>query len=190
MPTIAPSSATPMRRSPPSVLRKAAIVFSTAWVMTLSSFLSSRRFQRSVDLNSSVFDSPCLISSSAWRCARRYWSNRKFLHDLAEGRVVGDALVEIEVGVDDLLDGVLDLLVEGEADILAGIDARGGVEGGVAVEALHHLAEREPVLGAEVEAETLVELGDDPREGSSSSAPCPMGSFVDLGSSRPPSGRA
>ena len=37
MPTIEPSSATPIRRSPPSVLRNAAMVLRTAYVTPLSS---------------------------------------------------------------------------------------------------------------------------------------------------------
>jgi hypothetical protein len=44
----------------------------TAWDTPLSSCRSSLRLQRSVDLNSRVFDSPFLISSSAFRCVRRY----------------------------------------------------------------------------------------------------------------------
>ena len=46
------------------------------------------------------------------------------LDRLAEGAVVGDALVELEVRVDDLLDHVLDLLVEGEPHVLARVDPR------------------------------------------------------------------
>ena len=83
------------------------------------------------------------------------------LHDLAEISVVGDALVEVEVRVDDLLDHLLHLVVEGEADVFAGVDARGGVEGAVVFEAVEHLAEGDAVFRAEVEAEAFVQLGDD-----------------------------
>ena len=117
-----------------------------------------------MDLNSSVLDSPALISSSALRCAAQVLVEQEVLDRLAEGAVVGDALVEVEVRVDDLLDDVLDLLVEGEADVLAGVDPRRGVERRVVVELLHHLAERHAMLGAEVQPEALVQLGDDPRE--------------------------
>ena len=117
-----------------------------------------------MDLNSSVFDSPRLISSSAWRCARRYWSKRKFFTAVAEGRIVRDALVQLEVRVDDVLDGVLDLLVEGQAHVLPRVDPRAGVEPRVCVEPLHHLAEGQAMLRAEVEPEALVQLGDDPGE--------------------------
>ena len=60
-------------------------------------------------MNSSVFDSPRLISSSAFRCARRYWSKRKFLIDQvalprARGARVGHELphaVELLVARED-----------------------------------------------------------------------------------------
>ena len=55
------------------------MVLRAAWVMCLSSLRSSLRFQRSVDLNSRVLDSPCLMRSSALRWPRRYWSKRKSL---------------------------------------------------------------------------------------------------------------
>src|SRR5690606_26959578 len=97
-----------------------------------------------VDLNSSVFDSPRLMSSSAWRWPRRYWSEH-VLDDFAEVAVVRDALVEVEVRVDDLPDHVLDLR---ESDVFASVRASAGVEGGVGVEALHHLAQGHLVLGA------------------------------------------
>src|SRR5712692_8681860 len=86
------------------------------------------------------------------------------LHSLAEGPVVGDPLVELEIGVDDLLDDVLDLLIEGEAYVLPRVDPRGGIERGVVVELLHHLSERHAMFGAEVETEAFVQLGDDARE--------------------------
>lgn len=82
------------------------------------------------------------------------------LEDLAEGAVIGDAPVEIEVGIDDLLDHLLDLLVEREADVLAGVDSRAGVESGVGIEPFHHLTEGHPVLRTQVEPEALVQLGD------------------------------
>ena len=40
------------------------------------------------------------------------------LDHLAEGWVVGDPLVEVEVQIDDLLDDLLDLVVEGDAHVL------------------------------------------------------------------------
>src|SRR6266852_1140829 len=86
------------------------------------------------------------------------------LDRLAEGPVVGDPLVELEIGVHDLLDDVLDLLVEGEAYVLPRVDPRGGIERGVVVELLHHLSERHAMFGAEVETEAFVQLGDDARE--------------------------
>lgn len=71
---------------PPSVFRNAATVLRTAAVTPLSSCRSSLRFQRRVDLNACVFDSPRLMSSSALRWARRYWSKRKFLTASAKAR--------------------------------------------------------------------------------------------------------
>lgn len=87
------------------------------------------------------------------------------LHRLAEGAIVGDALVELEVRVDDLLDHLLDLLVEGEPHVLPCIDARCGIERDVVVQLLHHMAERHTVLRAEVQTKPLVQLSDDSREG-------------------------
>ena len=58
--------------------------------------------QRGFELQ--VFDSPRLISSSALRWPRRYWSKRKFLSASPKRAVVGDPLVEVEIGIDDLLD--------------------------------------------------------------------------------------
>ncbi len=89
---------------------------------------------------------------------------QEILDDLPEPRVIGDPLVEIEIGIHDLLDHVLDLLVEGEPDVLAGIDPGRRVECGVLVQALHHLAEGDPMLRSEVQTEALVQLGDDARE--------------------------
>ena len=47
--------------------------------------------------------------------------------------VVGDALVQVEVRVDDLLDHVIDLLVEGKAHVLAGVRPRARIKDGVGV---------------------------------------------------------
>ena len=60
-PHMDPSSATPISRSPPSELRKATIVFRTAFSILLSVSPVSR-FVRRVDLNSSLFDSPDSMS--------------------------------------------------------------------------------------------------------------------------------
>src|SRR5262249_49841003 len=86
------------------------------------------------------------------------------LDRLTEGAIVGDALVELEVRVDNFLDYLLDLLVEGKAHVLARVDPGSGIERRVVVELLHHLAERHAVLGTEVEPEPLVQLRDDARE--------------------------
>jgi len=59
---------------------------------------------------------------------------KEILDRLAEGPVVGDALVQVEIRVDDLLDDVLDFLIKGEVDVLAGIRPGTGVKGVVAVE--------------------------------------------------------
>ena len=140
------------------------MVLSTAWVTPLSSCRSSLRLQRSVDLNSSVFDSPALDQLLGVAVRAQVLVEEEVLDRLAEGAVVGDALVEVEVRVDDLLDHVLDLLVEGEPHVLARVHPRRGVERRVVVELLHHLAEGHAVLGAEVQPEALVQLGDDAGE--------------------------
>ena len=44
------------------------------------------------------------------------------------------------------------------------VDPRAGVEPRIRVEPLHHLAEGQAMLRAEVEPEALVQLGDDPGE--------------------------
>ena len=44
----------------------------------------------------------------------------------------------------------------------ARVDPRRGVERGVAVELVHHLFDRDPVFGAKLDTEPLVQLGDDP----------------------------
>src|SRR5712691_7369077 len=49
-------------------------------------------------------------------------------------------------------------------DASARVHPRAGVERGVGVEPLHHLAQGHPVLGPEIEPEALVQLGDDSRE--------------------------
>ena len=79
----------------------------------------------------------------------------------AEGRVVCDPLVEVEVLVDDLLDNLLDLVVEGDAHILQRVDLGGCVERGVLFESFHHSAERDAVVWTQLDSEALVELGDD-----------------------------
>src|SRR5262249_29505113 len=89
---------------------------------------------------------------------------KKVLQYLAERVIVGDALVKLEIGVDDLLNDRLDLVIEGKPPVLARIGPGGGIEAGVVGQLLHHLAERYLVLGAEVEAETLVQLGNYSRQ--------------------------
>src|SRR5437870_10139955 len=84
---------------------------------------------------------------------------QKVFQRLAEGSIVGDALVELEVGVDDFLDHLLDLLVEGQAHILPRIGPRRSIERRVVAQPVHHLAERRLLLGAEVEPESLVQSG-------------------------------
>jgi len=123
MPTTAPSSATPISRSPPSVLRKAAIV--------------------------------------------------------------GDALVEVEVAVDDLLDHALDLLVEGEPHVLARVGAGRRVEGGVAVELAHHLIERDAVLRPMWRPKRSFSSAMMRERGSSSSSSSPDPLLVPAGTSTP-----
>jgi hypothetical protein len=59
---------------------------------------------------------------------------QEVLDHFAEGAVVGDALVEVEVGVDDLLDDLFDLVVEREPYVLAGVGAGRGIERRIAVE--------------------------------------------------------
>ena len=83
------------------------------------------------------------------------------LEGAAEVGVVGDALVEVEVGLDDLLNLVLDLGVEGQPDVLAGVHPRAGVEAGVAVEGRAYPLEGDAVLGAQLQAEALVQGLDD-----------------------------
>ena len=67
-------------------------------------------------------------------------------------------LVQLEVRVDDLLDGVFDLLVERKPYVVSRIDPGTGVEGNIGVEPLYDLAEGHLVLGPEVEPEALVQL--------------------------------
>ena len=140
------------------------MVLSAACVTRLSSLRSSCRFQRRLDLNSSVFDSGEPEQFLGPPVAPDVVVEEEVLQRLAEGRVVGDPLVELEVGLDDLLDLVLHLRIEGEPDVLPRVDAGAGVEAGVLVESVADLLQRHPVLGAEVEPEALVQLGDDPRE--------------------------
>ena len=88
---------------------------------------------------------------------------QEVLDRIPEGPVVRDPFVEVEVHVDNLLDHILHLLVEGQADALARVDPGAGVQGRVPVELLHHLAQGQPVLGSQVQAEAFVQLGDDHR---------------------------
>jgi len=89
----------------------------------------------------------------------------QILDHRADGWIVRDALVEVVVRLVDLLDIVLDLWVEGETHIFPGVDARARVEGGVMVEGVADLLQRNLVVGTEIESEALVQLGDDLREG-------------------------
>ena len=81
---------------------------------------------------------------------------QEVLDRLAERPVVRDPLVEVEIRVDDLLDDVLNLLVERQTDVLARVHPRRRVERRVIVELLHHLAERDAMLGSKIEAEAFV----------------------------------
>ena len=65
---------------------------------------------------------------------------------------------------DDFLNLVLDLGVEGQPHVLAGVHPGAGVEAGVAVEGRADLLQRDAVLGAELQAEALVQRLDDARE--------------------------
>lgn len=80
-----------------------------------------------------------------------------------ERPVVGDPLVELKVGIHDLLDDILDLVVEGETDIFPGVDPGAGVEGCVAIELRQDLPERYTMLRPEVQSESLVQLGGENR---------------------------
>ena len=70
--------------------------------------------------------------------------------------VVGDPLVQFEVGLDDLLDLVLNLGVEGQPHILARVHPGAGVEAVVVVEGRADVLKRDAVLGAEVQTESFV----------------------------------
>ena len=83
------------------------------------------------------------------------------LDHFAEGWVIVDPLVEVEVQVDDLLDDLVDLVVEGYAHVLERVDLGGCVERSVLFEPLHHSAERYAVFVSELDAEALIELDDD-----------------------------
>src|SRR5271167_1392267 len=50
---------------------------------------------------------------------------QEVLQSLSEGSIVRDPLVELEIGIDDLLDHVLDLLVEGQPHILPRVGPSG-----------------------------------------------------------------
>ena len=82
----------------------------------------------------------------------------------AEVGVVGDALVQVKVGFDDLLDLVLELGIEGQPHVLARVHTGAGVEAGVLVEGGAEMLQRDAVLWAEVQAEALVQRLDDARE--------------------------
>jgi len=83
----------------------------------------------------------------------------------AELRVIRDPLVELEVRLDDLLDHVLELLVEGEPNVLPGVHPGAGIQGRVPIQAGHRLLQADPILLAQVDAEPFVQLGDDLGEG-------------------------
>lgn len=52
---------------------------------------------------------------------------------LAKATVIGDALVQIEIRIDDFLDDCLDLVIKGKAHILPRVDSSGGIQRGIAV---------------------------------------------------------
>lgn len=83
----------------------------------------------------------------------------------SEGGVVGYALVEIEVLIDDFLDDLRDFEVEGKADVFRGVDRGGNLQGGVLLQPVHHLAEGDAVFGSHLDAESVVEVGDDAGKG-------------------------
>ena len=87
------------------------------------------------------------------------------LHHFAKGAVVRYPLVEVEVRVHDVLNHLLDLVIEGQPHVLAGVHAGGRVERRVLLQPFHHLMEGNPVLRPEIQSETLVQFGDDPRQG-------------------------
>src|SRR5207249_11226583 len=89
---------------------------------------------------------------------------KEVLDGLSKNRIIRDSLVQRKVRVHDFLDYSLDLLVEREPHVLAGVDPSAGVEGCVVIQPFHHLADREPVLLAEVQSETFIQLRDDLRK--------------------------
>jgi hypothetical protein len=70
-------------------------------------------------------------------------------------------LYRSEIGFDDLLDHILDLVIEGKPDVLSRVDARRGIERRVVVKLLHHMGERDAMLRAEVQTEAFVQLCND-----------------------------
>ena len=60
---------------------------------------------------------------------------------------------------------LLDLVIEGQADILAGVHPCCRVERPVPLEPFHHLFQSHTVLRPEFDTEALVQFGDDPRQG-------------------------
>ena len=82
----------------------------------------------------------------------------------SKGVIVGDTLVQIKVGIDDLLDHLLDLVVEGQPHVFARIHSCCGIERGIVSEPFHHLAKGDAMFGTEFNAKALVQFGDDPRQ--------------------------
>ena len=70
----------------------------------------------------------------------------KILDHFAESAVVCYALIKLEIGIDELLDDILDRLVEGEPHIFARVDSDCGIQRRIGIELIHHLAERYAML--------------------------------------------
>ncbi len=56
---------------------------------------------------------------------------------------------------------MLDFLIECQPYVLTCVHARARLEPGVSIETVHHLLERQAMLRPEVDAESIVQLGDD-----------------------------
>jgi hypothetical protein len=78
-----------------------------------------------------------------------------------ESLIVGDALVELEVGVDHVLQMLGNHAIEGQAGVFWGVDLDAGGQRRVAGELLHQVNDDNPVLFGKVGAKALVEIVDD-----------------------------
>ena len=75
-----------------------------------------------------------------------------------ERSVIGDASLEVEILINDLLDNLLDLMVRSNSDVFRRIDLDGNLQRSVLFQPLSHPAECDAVLGPQVEDETLVKV--------------------------------